>query len=212
MNKYEFWMKILFLNLGFFITIAFVSEKTYSDKLATIDNLTYEITSLTSKIMAYEQVETDIKSYSYINPIHHEDYVKITSPFGLRNIPSGIYTGGTSTREHLGIDLIGVYHSRVVSVSDGIVIEHWLPPGYHKGKYYEGHPIFGGFIIVLNDDGTEAWYGHMSETYIKEYQRVEQGQVIGRTGNTGLSDGEHLHFQLMIEGLPVQPLQYIDIH
>lgn len=216
-NTTGFWLLLTF-SLGAF-GISGVAVEAYVDKiseerishLTEIETRDFEITSLSSKVSAYEQTEENQKTFDYINPIHHEDYISLTSPKGLRDIPSGIYTGGATTRVHEGIDLKGTWHARVVSVSDGVVKIHYPPPGWHKGRWYNGHDTFGGYTVILNDDGTESEYAHQSSTYVKEGQRVKQGEVIGRTGETGLTDGEHLHYEHKINGKSVQPLQYIYI-
>lgn len=146
--------------------------------------------------------------YPYIWPLHPDDYAKNTSAFGLRNIPSGVYTGGSRTREHIGFDLIGTWHARVVAIADGEVIDNYYPPG---GRW-KGHPIYGGMIRIRHEDGRISLYAHLSATYVNETDRrfVKQGQVIGRTGRTGLVDGEHLHLEIWESGVPIQVLKYLE--
>ena len=158
----------------------------------------------------------------YLFPIHIDDFVwdgkrgQLTSPYGERN-PDEI--GGLGDWYHDGLDLwgvsnVGTWHARIVAVSDGVVINHWL-----------NHPFYGKMIEILHDDGYVSRYAHLSTSYVHEKQlilnewlpwRVKQGEVIGRQGNTGLSKGrfvykEHLHFELRINGKSVNPLRYIDV-
>lgn len=146
--------------------------------------------------------------YGFINPIHEDDYIRPTSPYGIREIPKAIYTGGATERDHYAVDMVGTWRARIVASKSGIIKEKWYVPDESKGR--RGHDIYGGYIVILHDDGTETDYAHCSEIYVHEGQRVEQGEVIARQGNSGLSAGPHLHFILRINGVPVNPLKYID--
>ena len=151
-----------------------------------------------------EKVPVD---YGYINPIHEDDYLHLSSPPGIREIPKGIYTGGSLTGDHRDLDLYGTWKARIVSVKAGKVIDKWYVPDARRGR--EGHKIFGGYIKILHLDGSISEYAHCSEIYVIENQWVEQGEVIARQGNSGISDGDHLHFGLIIDGKRVNPLKYI---
>lgn len=161
------------------------------------------------KSINYLQTEM-ITVHPYLCPIHQDDYKYMSSPFGLRTIPSGIYTGGSPTYEHQGIDLTGTKHARVIAVADGEVIDRWYVP---DGRRRTGHPLYGGMIRIKHADNMESVYAHLSVIYVNEINKrfVKQGQVIGRIGETGLTDGEHLHFEIRKNGISVQPLKYIDI-
>ncbi len=117
--------------------------------------------------------------------------------------------GGEDIKQHNGVDLVGTWHGRVVAVASGKVIEKWYVP---DGNKRIGHPVFGGYVRILHDDGFVSGYGHLSSIYVHEGQRVKAGQVIGRIGSTGKSTGEHLHFSIQdSDGNFLQPLKYINI-
>ena len=67
------------------------------------------------------------------------------------------------------------------------------------------------YIFIYHADGTVASYLHLKlkGVIVKEGQTVSQGQVIGYSGNTGYSDGPHLHFELWHNGLPINPEEFI---
>jgi len=135
---------------------------------------------------------------SYLFPVHPDDFVMPTSPFGERESP---FTGRPA--QHLGVDLFGKWKARILSVADGEVVEHWVPWG-------TGHRVYGGMLRIRHDDGSEALYGHLSETFVHEKQRVTQGQLIARQGNTGKTTGrQHLHFELRVDGQLVNPLKWV---
>jgi murein DD-endopeptidase MepM/ murein hydrolase activator NlpD len=139
---------------------------------------------------------------NYLFPIHPDDYIMPTSPFGERENP---FTG--EEENHIGVDLFGVWKARIVSVADGVVIEHWVPP--NGDPRWKGHKVYGGMLRIKHDDGTIALYGHLSETYVHEGERVKAGQVIARQGETGQATGPHLHFELEVGGKIVNPLKWV---
>lgn len=142
----------------------------------------------------------------YILPIHRDDYLMYTSPFGYRISPIfGV------AMNHLGIDIAATWRAQVVPIADGKIIEHWPPPGtpHPNGGFYQGHPTKGGYIVIRHADGVETDYSHLSATYIREGQTVKAGQVIGRVGDTGLATGPHLHFGMKRGGKYVNPLLYL---
>jgi len=125
----------------------------------------------------------------------------VSSGTGYRMDPMG---GGTEGL-HKGVDLVGPVGAPVRAVLAGTVAEHWLAPGWHWGKQYHGHPIFGAMIVLDHGEGLYSIYGHLAATFVHEGERIEAGQVIGELGNTGISTGPHLHWELVID-----PLRYLE--
>lgn len=138
----------------------------------------------------------------YVWPFRRGDYIAPTSPFGQRRSPFQDHYSS-----HTGVDLLGVWHAQVVSIADGIIVTHYVPP---DGDRWKGHPIYGGMLLVRHDDGSEALYAHLSETYVHEGNRVKAGKLLARQGSTGHSQGEHLHLELRINGSLVNPLFYLE--
>lgn len=128
-------------------------------------------------------------------PMHADDFVHFTSPFGKRG---NILGGSKPYREHFGIDVAGLWLARIVAVKDGTVIDHWYD-----------HPVMGRAIQIDHGDGTRSWYWHLSESYIHEGYTVKAGEVIGRQGDSGMADGAHLHFAYIIDGGYVNPARYL---
>jgi len=134
-------------------------------------------------------------------PIAAGDYMVLTSPFGFRVSPLL-----NIEVHHEGLDISSVWHSQVLAVADGVVTEHWPPPD----DYWRGHETYGGTVTILHDNGLSTLYAHMSWTRIHTGDRVRAGQVIGRVGNTGKSDGQHLHIEVLTAtGERLNPLLYI---
>ncbi|MFN3604181.1 MAG: peptidoglycan DD-metalloendopeptidase family protein [Leptonema sp. (in: bacteria)] len=118
-------------------------------------------------------------------------YGKITSFFGYRNHPLYGYR-----QFHGGID-IALNFQRVTAARDGIV-------------YFAG--FMGGYglaVIIKHDSKFKTLYAHLSKIFVKEGQIVRTGTPIGISGNTGFSTGPHLHFEIIYNGIPVNPFVYI---
>lgn len=137
--------------------------------------------------------EESLRYIPNIWPFKQSPHNRITSPFGTRYSP---FTGQLT--KHAGIDLSGPTRTEILATADGVIREHWLE-----------HPIYGRHIIIDHGNGYETMYAHLSETYIRERQRVEKGQVIGRMGNTGLTRGDHLHYEIRKNGEPIDPINFL---
>ena len=68
---------------------------------------------------------------------------------------------------------------------------------------------YGLLLVIDHGNGLSTYYGHLSEVLVRVGQFVEQGQVVARSGNTGLSTGPHLHFEIRRFGEPVDPLPWL---
>ena len=86
----------------------------------------------------------------------------------------------------------------VFASSAGTVVQ----AGYNSGGY-------GNNVVISHPDGRMTRYAHNSKILVHVGQHVEQGEPIALSGNTGRSTGPHLHFEIYINGSPVNPLKYI---
>jgi murein DD-endopeptidase MepM/ murein hydrolase activator NlpD len=114
----------------------------------------------------------------------------ITSPFGYRADPYG----SKGSDFHPGIDIGAPYGSTVTAAADGTVIF----AGWYGG--------YGNAVIVDHGGGVSTLYGHCSQLFVSEHQTVQRGQALGAVGSTGHSTGPHLHFEVRVNGSPVDPL------
>ncbi|RLC31784.1 MAG: M23 family peptidase, partial [Deltaproteobacteria bacterium] len=116
----------------------------------------------------------------------------ITSRFDYRISP---FTG---LREfHHGLDIAARIGTPVMAPADGTVI--------FSGK----KGTLGNSIIIDHGNGIITRYGHLSKCMVKRGQTVKRGDLIGKVGNTGLSTGPHLHYEVRKHGVPVDPEKYI---
>ncbi len=116
----------------------------------------------------------------------------VTSPFGWRIHPILGYR-----KFHTGID-IGVGYGTPIHAADGgaVIYATWM------GGY-------GNVIIVDHGDGLSTLYAHQSSLAVGTGARVTRGQTIGYVGSTGFSTGPHLHFEVRVNGNPVDPMGYL---
>lgn len=70
--------------------------------------------------------------------------------------------------------------------------------------------VYGRFIVIDHGDGYATLYGHASDTFVSLGQAVRERQVIALSGSTGRSTGPHLHFEILVEGAPVDPLSLVE--
>ena len=99
---------------------------------------------------------------------------------------------------HLGYDLAVTRHYPVEAANNGIVV------------FSDDLGIYGRTVIIDHGLGLFTLYSHLSTISVKNGDKVERMQVIGRTGETGLTTGDHLHYGTLIQGVPVLPLEWWD--
>ncbi|MCL4502664.1 MAG: M23 family metallopeptidase [Deltaproteobacteria bacterium] len=101
---------------------------------------------------------------------------------------------------HLGEDLASLINSPVPAANNGIVV------------LAENVGIYGNTVMIDHGLGVFSGYSHLSQIDVKVGDKVTKGQVVGKTGTTGLAGGDHLHFDMSIQGEFVDPLEWWDPH
>jgi murein DD-endopeptidase MepM/ murein hydrolase activator NlpD len=101
---------------------------------------------------------------------------------------------------HLGFDLASVQQAPVLASNRGLVVFAGMLG------------IYGNCIIIDHGLGVQSLYAHLSSMDVSEGATVEKGQVLGRTGITGLAGGDHLHFTMLVNGVAVNPVEWWDQH
>jgi murein DD-endopeptidase MepM/ murein hydrolase activator NlpD len=115
-----------------------------------------------------------------------------TSGFGLRNSP---FTNKSTMHE--GLDLANHVGSTIVAPASGIVTYAGARAGY------------GNLVTLDHGYGIQTQFGHISRAYVKTGEKVKRGQRIAAVGNTGRSTGPHVHYEVRVNGIPVDPYFYI---
>jgi len=101
---------------------------------------------------------------------------------------------------HLGFDLASLQQAQVLASNAGVVVH----------ADYLG--IYGNCVIVDHGLGVQSLYAHLSTMNVRAGETVTKGQELGRTGSTGLAGGDHLHFTVLLQGTPVNPVEWWDPH
>ncbi len=102
------------------------------------------------------------------------------------------------TQVHLGYDLASLKKSPVPAANSGVVV------------YAAPLNIYGNTVVVDHGWGLQTLYGHLSSIEVKEGDEVKKGQELGRSGTTGLALGDHVHFEVLIQGVSVTPVEWWD--
>ena len=169
-----------------FKTIQLVNSKTEIPKAGT-DTVSL-LQSVSGTLGVYAATTDTRGSVLFSPPLRH---LAVTSGFGYRFHPIL-----KSQMFHSGIDF-RARNDTVFAVLAGIITQKTESPGYGKR------------INIFLGKQYECLYAHLSQTFVHKGEWVEPGQAIGITGNSGLSTGEHLHFEVTNAGKPVNPLQFL---
>lgn len=126
-----------------------------------------------------------------IQPISNKDLTRFGSAFGYRLHPILNYV-----RPHNGVDLTAPTGTNVYSAGDGVIVQS----GWQKG--------YGNVVKVNHGYGYLTVYAHLSKVNVKPGQKVKRGDVVGLVGSTGLSTSPHLHYEVRINNIPVNPVNF----
>ena len=99
---------------------------------------------------------------------------------------------------HLGLDLASVRQAEVPAGNDGRIV------------YADFLGIYGNVVVIDHGLGLQSLYAHLSSVAVAAGDTVAKGQIIGRTGTTGLAGGDHLHYGIIVGGTPTQPFEWWD--
>ncbi|HXI01929.1 MAG TPA: M23 family metallopeptidase [Candidatus Saccharimonadales bacterium] len=137
--------------------------------------------------------------FLWVHPFLPMSNAKVMAPYAEpRNY---VYQGRVVDHQvHLGFDLASTRAVPVQASNDGVVVL----------AHFFG--IYGNAVIIDHGYGLESLYAHLSSIDVKEGQEVKRGETIGRTGDTGLAGGDHLHFAILLDGHPVDPQEWWDGH
>jgi murein DD-endopeptidase MepM/ murein hydrolase activator NlpD len=157
-----------------------------------VERLSREVNfELSSYASIYDKVRDDIQRITHIPSIRPVNGGYMNSSFGYRNDPiDGV------RRFHQGQDITVSTGAPIYAPADGKV----------KRAYYVGG--FGNHIKLDHGFGYTTILAHMSKLYVKYGQKVNRGDIIGLSGNTGRSTAPHLHYEIHYYGTPQNPLDY----
>lgn len=133
-----------------------------------------------------------LASIPAIQPIANKDLTRIASGFGYRIHP--IYK---TTKMHEGVDFTAPIGTDIYAAGNGVV----------KLIEYDSRG-YGNHVIISHGFGYETLYGHMSKIKVRPGQKLNRGDVIGIVGSTGTSTAPHLHYEVIKQGIKINPINF----
>jgi murein DD-endopeptidase MepM/ murein hydrolase activator NlpD len=159
----------------------------------TLDKLDRELElQLESFKEIHEKLSSNADLLDHMPTLRPVDTGYMSSFFGLRGDP---YT--KKPARHYGLDFSAPRGTTVKASAAGKVV--------YAGQYY----TYGKFIVIDHGRGYETAYGHLYRMDVKVGQNIAKGDIIGQVGSTGRSTAPHLHYEVRINGVAVNPMDYV---
>ncbi len=136
--------------------------------------------------------ELMLSSIPAIMPVANKDLTRVASGYGMRIHP--VYK---TYKMHTGMDFTAPIGTDIYSTGSGTVVH----VEYNNGGY-------GNHVIVDHGFGFQTLYGHMHKVSVRQGQKILRGEVLGIVGNTGTSTGPHLHYEVIKNGVKINPVNY----
>jgi murein DD-endopeptidase MepM/ murein hydrolase activator NlpD len=140
-------------------------------------------------ISSQRSPQTPLSPLIFASPLN---FMRTSSTFGLRADP---YLG--TVRLHAGVDVPGAIGTPVRVSADGVVMFAGVAHGY------------GNMVEVMHGGGLQTRYAHLSRILVSQGEPLLRGSVIGLMGSTGRSTGSHLHFEVRLDGRPLDPFSFL---
>ena len=167
-------------------------EAMEKELIAAANSVDAEIKRLEREMAS--QISSVVSESGFRWPLPASNNV-LTSFYGSRKDP---FTG--TARNHTGIDLSAARNTPIYAAKSGVV----TTSVYGSGANW----AYGNYVVVSHSDGTSTLYAHMNSRNVSKGQTVKQGDVVGYVGTTGRSTGNHLHFEVRVNGSRVDPLDF----
>ena len=164
-----------------------ISKKTISN----IDKALLTISKIRKFLIKHHKIRTT--NLPVFLPFNPKDYLYISSYYGVRMHPIL-----KKYKLHRGIDFVLPVNSEVYASANGIV---------KKVNYSNG---YGKVIEIDHGNGITTRYGHLNKIIVRIGEKIKMGQKIGLSGNTGMSTGPHLHFEIRVKNKSIDPTKLYD--
>lgn len=119
---------------------------------------------------------------------------EVTSGFGWRSSP---WESESGNEMHPGLDIANSMDTPIVATADGVVVQSGWAGGY------------GNLVQIDHGNGMASLYGHNARLAVNVGDKVKKGQVISYMGSTGRSTGPHVHYEIRVNGSPVDPISFM---
>lgn len=144
------------------------------------------------KVTKEQPTNSRSETPKFVKPIRLSNKVKIASKFGMRKDPIN-----KTKKMHNGLDYSAPAGTPVYAAADGFI------------SFADNNGKHGNQIVIKHSMGYKTKYAHLQKIKVKANTKVKAGDIIGTVGNTGLSTGPHLHFEVLINGKNVDPGTYV---
>jgi murein DD-endopeptidase MepM/ murein hydrolase activator NlpD len=168
------------------------------DPIARFVRINTEMRRANNKTLSDLRLKTESR-FLWSQPFLQQRNSKVESNFA--DVRNYMYNGKRVDQQvHLGYDLSITQHVGVEASNDGRVV-YAAPLG-----------IYGNCVVIDHGYGLQTIYGHMSEISVHEGDMVKRGQIMGKSGQTGMAGGDHIHFSMQLEGVQIDPKEWWDAH
>lgn len=167
-------------------------RKDYQVMDAWFSNLHEQAIFVEQVLQDQYELLADQKAFLSALPTRRPAVGYFTSGFGVRHAPFG-----GKVKMHEGLDIANYPGTLIRATADGAVV------------YSDSKPGYGQTVIIDHGYGLETWYGHAKRLLVKKGQKIRRGDQIALLGNSGRSTGPHVHYEVRVHGIPVNPLSYI---
>lgn len=167
--------------------------REFSERMSRLEEGEKHLSSLFGRMnKAVDSMGSKANNIPAIQPVINNSLTLLTAPYGML-----IHPFYKSLVSHQGVDYTVPVGSRVFATADGKVKE-----------VKTRKTTSGRYIIIDHGGGYETQYSHLSRIDVKKGQKVRRGDIIGLTGNSGLSLSPHLHYEVRFNGMRVDPIHY----
>lgn len=156
---------------------------------STVTKVTNNFKSLEANMLTLGR---DLNNIPAIQPVNNSDLTKLAASYGMR-----IHPFYRTMASHQGVDYAVPEQTRVYATADGVV-DDISNSAYGKGLC----------VTINHGNGYRTLYGHLDKAVVKKGARVRRGDIIGHSGNSGLSFMPHLHYEVVYNGRRVDPINY----
>lgn len=160
---------------------------------ATLEDLDHMTGQRTDLLTVMESRLIDQRLKQMMLPTQHPVTGPLGSPFGWRIDP---FTGHSAL--HTGLDFQAAPGTAILAAAGGVVVAS------------EVHPQYGNMIEVDHGNNLITRYAHASRLLVKKGDLIKRGQKIAEVGSTGRSTGPHLHFEVLVQGVPQDPRKFLN--
>ena len=197
------------------ITFSFIASLSLILLSVPIVKEYFEITAINKEIKQQKEIINNIDETlediglmkSYIENIITSDNQDILPDNNIRfmvtdNIPTTKPANGIISKEfdlstlHFGIDIVSDESTPIIAIANGVVI------------YSDFSRELGNGVVIDHQNGYYSHYYHNEENFVKKNEKIDKGILIAKLGNTGVSTGPHLHFEIWKDGVPIDPLTF----